>query len=259
MDTVYIRVCALFAALCCMLVLSACGDGGGEGGGEDVSEPSATSPASSATASSSGRLASSLGGYLQGFVDNRRAQMSDAQYDILARSARNGSISRADYEEAWNNYKQCMVDKGYTEPVLVEYANGIYDYPLTNATGMSDEQIAKLNEDDPSCMFSEIGVVKSAYNVQVGNPGLLRDTDEAIVDCLHRTGRVPEGYTKEQWGKEAAKARFSEEPASEAYSFDVDDPQILGCLAAFGYSPYQPDEDGMWYPLGRPGATTGAN
>ena len=52
--------------------------------------------------------------------------MTKAQREILKRSEAAGGVSSTDYELAWSHYKQCVVDKGYSTPVLDRYPNGLY-------------------------------------------------------------------------------------------------------------------------------------
>ena len=51
--------------------------------------------------------------------------MGDAQRTALERALdHGGKVSRTDYMAAWNNYRQCMVDKGYNAPPL-HMVNGL--------------------------------------------------------------------------------------------------------------------------------------
>ena len=65
--------------------------------------------------------------------------MTKAQREILKRSEAAGGVSSTDYELAWSHYKQCVVDKGYSTPVLDRYPNGLYFVARINAEGMTDE------------------------------------------------------------------------------------------------------------------------
>lgn len=62
--------------------------------------------------------------------------MTKAQREILKRSEAAGGVSSTDYELAWSHYKQCVVDKGYSTPVLDRYPNGLYFVARINAEGM---------------------------------------------------------------------------------------------------------------------------
>ena len=233
---------------CAVVVLSggACGRGGaapGAGAGD---------AGSTASSSSSGKLAASLKDYIVN-VNNRvqgEASISDSEKQILARSAKNGKVSAADYQSAWNDFSNCIVDRGYSTPALHKLPNGMYQLAGENTTGGTQEQMGRLGSDVSECMLKYVSDVDSVYQVQIGNPGLLSDSEEALVDCFHKTGMVPASYTKEQWLKEQAASQKASSPTS-SYSVDMKDTQIRGCLATYGYGfldGTDPTET-VWYPF----------
>lgn len=55
-----------------------------------------------------------------------KEDMDDSQIRMLEHAlANDGKVSAADYLTAWDNYRQCMVGKGYTAPTM-HNINGIY-------------------------------------------------------------------------------------------------------------------------------------
>lgn len=56
----------------------------------------------------------------------KKEDMDDSQIRMLEHAlANDGKVSAADYLTAWDNYRQCMVGKGYTAPTM-HNINGIY-------------------------------------------------------------------------------------------------------------------------------------
>ena len=84
-------------------------------------------------------------------------------------------VSQADYERAWADYKQCIIDKGYAEPTFDKYDNGIYALPSYNTDDASKEAIRKLNDDLTSCSMLHVTDINTVYRLQLGNPKLLLD------------------------------------------------------------------------------------
>lgn len=121
--------------------------------------------------------------------------------------------------------------------------------------GATKEQEDKLSEDFSSCHGREVTEIDGAYAVQVGNPNLLSDNEAALVDCLHRTGLVPDDYTKDQYLEERQKHReLMHDPSSDfnaGYSFDLKDPKIRGCFASYGaaYTDTTDPDEQIWYPF----------
>ncbi|KAA8822351.1 hypothetical protein EM848_08465, partial [Bifidobacterium vespertilionis] len=71
-------------------------------------------------------MADSLPDYIKYMLEGAETSRSDkSQIDILQRSLAQGSVSARDYETAWSNFKQCVVDKGNVEPLLIKYTNGM--------------------------------------------------------------------------------------------------------------------------------------
>lgn len=153
------------------------------------------------------KIANSIPDYIDFLLDldakpDTKYPMSDAQKTILKRSRKSGSVSKPDYELAWSNYKQCVTGYGYTTPVLRQFSNGLYMIAMRDTTGMSDQQRKKFNEDENKCYNTEVIAVTGVYQMQIGNPGMLSDGDQAMVDCLHKAGIVPKNYDKEAYKKD---------------------------------------------------------
>lgn len=195
-----------------------------------------------------GGFASSLSEYVRSLLDDdERAEqpMSAVQKAMLERALEHeGKVSVADYEQAWSNYKQCMVDRGYTAPVLVKYNNGIYMQAMINGEQSTDAQRSKFSDDYDYCFTDTALYVNGVYSIQIGNPGLLNDGDQAIVDCLLRAGVTDETYTKQQYRQD--EAHYMQKSGETVLDFD--NVQTQSCLAANGWGVR--NSDVVWKPFG---------
>ena len=258
------RVVAGAVAVMLALGCSACGAGGGGG---SSSSGSGSPSASSSSQDEGQKIASSLGERAKFLLDykDKEYPRSDEETAMLQRAVDNGGVvSRADYEAAWNNYKQCLVDKGYVAPQLYKYPHGLYDLPATDHNGLTQEQSDKADSDAVYCYSTYTMQVNDQYCLQFGNEALTSDDYQAIVDCLHKQGVAPASYTKEQYkndaeewedslasGDDSASPQDASASANEesAYHIDFDDPNASECLVANGWS-YDNGLKTEWRPLG---------
>lgn len=198
-----------------------------------------------------GKFASSM----TDFIDSL---LSDSQYDEeqkeVLRTARqsNGKIPYASYSKAWESYRQCLVDKGYTKPPQ-NLTNGIYFAPSYISTeGLTEAQAHKLEDDIDACRTSRVYAIDAVYRTQLGNPEFYGDPEVALVDCLHRKNLVPRNYTVEQYKKESDTYLNSTEANvtfDSSFSFDFNNSDTLTCVATNIPSLLQPRLE-IWKPLG---------
>ena len=170
------------------------------------------------------RIASSLKDYARSLLDSDGGKISDQQKSALEKAASGGKVSQADYERAWADYKQCIIDKGYAEPTFDKYDN---------------EAVSKLNDDLYSCSTLHVTDVNTVYRLQLGNPELLLDDREVAVDCLRKEGIKPKNYTVDKLEKDLE----SGESAGLR-----DNRKALTCLVTAGVNVTASDET-VWYPL----------
>ena len=117
-------------ALCISVALTGCAWCGAPGGASQ-SDSSASSSSSASTQNNGAKIAPTLKDYIQSLLDADKGTMSDQQRSALERAVQNdGKVSRSDYERAWSDYRQCIVDKGYSVPELQRYSSGVYALPL---------------------------------------------------------------------------------------------------------------------------------
>ncbi len=245
------RVVAGAVACVCLVAGGGCG---GASGGASPSSSSAGASQQSSSRQGEEKIASSLeerAKFLLDYKDKEYAR-SDEQTAMLQRAVDNGGVvSRADYEAAWNNYKQCLVDKGYVAPQLVTYPNGIHDLPRGDpSVRLSTEQSKKLTQDEVYCYSVYTINVNDLYNLAFANDALLTDSQQAIVDCFHKQGLMPVSYTKEQYLKEWDE--YGETGDMTVFSFDPLDMGIRECQTANGMGvDYGPNDNlPTWKPFG---------
>ncbi|KFI48111.1 hypothetical protein [Bifidobacterium biavatii] len=219
-----------------LLVCAGCSsdpNAGANAGGDDGATSS--SDAEVRSSQPAGGFASSLSEYVDSLLkDDAKAEqkMSDTQRAMLERALEHdGEVSAADYEQAWSDYKQCMVDSGYAAPVLVKYSNGIYMQATIDGGKSTDDQRSKFSDDYDRCFTDTALYVTGVYSIQVGNPELLNDGDQSVVDCLIRSDAVDRTYTKRQYQQD--KERYLQQSGDT--TLDFTNVSAQSCLAANGW------------------------
>ena len=197
-----------------------------------------------------GQFASSMDDLINSFLDSD--QYDESQKRVLrAALQHDGEIPYASYGAAWESYRQCLADKGYTKPPK-NLTNGIYFAPAYfSSEGLTEAQSRKLGEDIDECRISQVYAVDLVYRAQLGNPEFYGDPEVALVDCLHRKNLVPQNYTMSQYRKEydSYMNDASGGMPEDWFSFDFNDGAVLSCLAANKSPLIQPRLE-IWKPLG---------
>ena len=197
-----------------------------------------------------GKFASGMTDLIDSLLDDD--QYDEAQKNVLRTALQhNGEIPYASYSAAWESYRQCLVDKGYTKPPQ-NLTNGIYFAPAyVSSEGLTEEQDRKLNDDIGECRTSQVYAVDLVYRAQLGNPEFYGDPEVALVDCLHRKNLVPQNYTMNQYRKEydSYMNDTSGGMPEDWFSFDFNDGAVISCLAA-NKSPLIQSRLEIWKPLG---------
>ncbi|MFC5221326.1 hypothetical protein [Bifidobacterium leontopitheci] len=177
------------------------------------------------------RRAGSMGEFIDSLIKDPAT--TEKAKGILERAKRDGGMSATDYERSWADYKQCMLDRGYKEIILIKYPNGIYAEP-GHYRGTA-EQEAKQTEDMRSCM-SDLFPLIELYGAQIGNPNLYSNQSEAIVDCMRRNGMVPMSYTVNDYVNDKAKDDYTKA------GIDVRDMKVRECEVANNWFSSYPDD-----------------
>ena len=197
-----------------------------------------------------GKFASSASDLIDSLFDDD--EYAESQKRVLrAALHHDGKIPYASYSAAWESYRQCLVDKGYTKPPQ-NLTNGIYFAPAYfSSEGLTEAQSRKLGEDIDECRISQVYAVDLVYRAQLGNPEFYGDPEVALVDCLHRKNLVPQNYTMNQYRKEydSYMNATSGGMPEDWFSFDFNDSAVLSCLAANKSPLIQPRLE-IWKPLG---------
>ncbi|MDD6373694.1 MAG: hypothetical protein PUF97_04365 [Bifidobacteriaceae bacterium] len=169
---------------------------------------------------------------------------SDDETEMLQRAVdNNGIVSRADYETAWSNYRTCVQDHGYTDPVPNEYGS-FYSLPMTVRNGLTQEQADKAQETAVYCWSVYTMDIDGLYGLNFGNPSLVGDPEQAIVDCLHKRGLADASYTSDQYIEDSQKLE-----SERSSSVDWEATGTQECVIANGGS-LSNDNESMWKPLG---------
>lgn len=193
------------------------------GNGED----SPSSPDESANTSKDGASSEVFANSIEGYIDYYLAQpaiLSDYETTVLTKAREQGGVSVTQYEQAWSRYKQCMTDLGYKNVILDHLPNGLYQRVMSD-TIPDQAKYDKAMRDDDDC-YDDIAIIAQVYNAQIGNVHFYTDIDEGFIDCLRRNSLVPISYTADQ---------YSEERASQQLSFNLNDPEVVGCAVANNY------------------------
>ena len=121
-------------------------------------------------------------------------EYTQRQLQVLERTKQAGSMSAADYENAWANYRQCMTDRGYKNIILLKQVNGVY----AEAGHLFDRNNPRehtYNKDMRECTILHTGYLSELYKDQQGNPNLFKNPFEGALDCMHRNNYVSKDYS----------------------------------------------------------------
>lgn len=233
-------VCAVVLSVGLSVGLCGCAGSSGSSGSSDGADDGGDG-------SGGARLASSLRAYAAQLLEDDDGSMGAEQRDILQRAAESGEVSVSDYEAAWQRYQTCVVDKGYDRPELLTYSNGIRQ---ANEGAMTPEQAAdlayteKMARDYDACMVAHVDGVNALYVAQAGNPNLYADYDEGAVDCLRRGGLAPKSYTVDDYREDQDMLAHRSDGEELETGIDMDDPEVMACMAANGYMFIDPSSIG---------------
>lgn len=232
---------ALLLVVCVML--SGCG-AAQEGKDEDAGEDDRVSQMM--TRDQGEKLASSLEVYIdQSMKDVENSQQlkeldstgeaKERILSVLRKAKENGGVSVTDYETAMSGYKQCMLDRGYKEIILLKESNGVYkEAGHRVGTGGQDD---KYGQDMLECGILYSSTINGVYKTQVGNPGLYKNPYEGTLDCLRREDVAPKGYSLDELEHDLYLANSEEE-----FILNIYQPKVTACLVSNGITIFSGDE-----------------
>ncbi|KAA0959853.1 hypothetical protein FQ142_13370 [Microbacterium sp. ANT_H45B] len=171
----------------------------------------------------SGKIASSMSVL---FEEALAGEVNDFERAVLERGVEDGRIGQSDYAEATTMYATCMSGAGYALE-RTDHLNGLIEFQPPALT--ASQEIDDLMAMDYECMSTTGGNVIRLYELQQGNPSLLRDTATVAAECLAASGVVPPDFDKEDY-----RQAFSSDGKLSELSFDVTDPRVGSCLYGIG-------------------------
>lgn len=207
---------SLLALLLALLVAAGCG-------------------ASSETEISGERLAPSMQEWAAQMLEEIDG-VGEVQRQAVERVIETGTVEVSDYEQGLSGYRQCMTGRGYREIIFVDVGNGLRSEAPHEAG--TDAQEAKYRDDLIACQDEHLSVIGGLYEMQVGNPALFSDHNEAIADCVKRAGLADASYSGAQFKREYEQYQQSMDSGngmSWPFSFDRDTPESQTCMIANGW------------------------
>lgn len=182
------------------------------------------------------KAASSLSEYIEQSIRMLESSQQLKEFDpsgdasrrilkVLERAKSQGGVSVSDYESAWADYKQCMVDRGYEDIKLIKEPNGIYKEAPHRAG--TEEQNARYGQDMLECGTLTYATIADVYKMQIGNPNLYKNQYEGALDCLRRNDVAPKGYTMDDLRFDLYEAASKDE-----LTLDIYKPEASQCLVA---------------------------
>lgn len=188
------------------------------------------------------QVAASIGERIETLLTQN--DIDESQKTMLKRALSNdGVVTRSDYLTAWDNYRQCMVGRGYTPPPMPTIDDLYIRQQKIDPSGMSAEQNSKFEQDSMDCHHRYVLAVDEIYRENMANPNMYRDPATAVVDCLHRNNLVARDYTVRQYmkawdslsdekGAPAADEREVYERWRARFGLDFGNPKVRTCVAA---------------------------
>lgn len=225
-----------------MIIVSSCG-AGPEVNQDDSSGVAAASQIDEAFSRDQGvKIASSFDEYIEqireGIKQDRELRRLDITGDALKRKMEiidevqhEGIMSAHDYESIWTNYRQCMLDRGYREIILLRQINGTY-IEARHRIG-TDSQETKYQKDMMECGILNTTYLNDLYKNQQGNLGLFKNPYEGALDCMHRNEYVPREYSLDDLKHDLYEASAKTKLHADIYGQEIPSCLIANNIAVF--------------------------
>lgn len=188
-------------------------------------------PSTACTAPEPPRQGGTLASSYSSLIEDELASgtLTEFETQVLTRARERGTISQGDYEAAHERYRECMAAKGIIAHVT-RYPNGtMHSTPPGPDERFSIDDLAAADFD---CGVGTTAAIDQLYTVQQGNPGLLRDRNEAGAACLVREGLAPASFSRDDFA-----TAFDGPGRSGTWGslpFDVRDERVHMCLYVAG-------------------------
>lgn len=147
------------------------------------------------------------------YADRYAEALSQATSDFERAVLADGTITRAEYEEAVSRYADCMDGAGF--PVTLVEQHGYYVYDFSAAPG--------LDAADERCAEGNTFIVAGLYADQLTNPGA-DDWDTLRVRCFIHVDLVDDEYTPEQFMIDATDQTLPFDDTSPAFDLCMANP-----------------------------------
>ncbi|WP_143248733.1 hypothetical protein [Bifidobacterium hapali] len=154
-------------------------------------------------------------------------EYKERKLEILRRTKQAGSMSAADYESIWANYRQCMTDRGYKNIILLKQVNGVYT-EAGHRIDRNNPRERTYTKDMMECGIIHTGYLNSLYKDQQGNPNLFKNPFEGALDCMHRNNYVPKDYSLDDLKHDL----YGDVTDKSQLKADIYGAQIPSCLIA---------------------------
>ena len=183
------------------------------------------------------RYASSMRAYIEQSISEVNADQQLLERDptgearatklaMLERAKARGTVSATDYESAWAGYKQCMLDRGYRQILLIKKSNGLYKEAGHEAG--TEQQEKQYTQDMMDCGILHTSYVVDVYAAQQGNQHLYKNIYQGALDCMHREHLVADGYSL----KDLDHDLYGDVTNEQDLKADIYGPKISSCLLA---------------------------
>lgn len=147
------------------------------------------------------------------YADRYAEALSQATSDFERAVLADGTITRAEYEEAVSRYVDCMDGAGFAVTLVEQH--GYYVFEFSAAPG--------LEAADTRCTEGNTFFVAGLYIDQLTNPAA-DDVDTLSVRCFIHAGLVDDEYTPEQFMVDAKNQTLPFDDTSPAFDLCMANP-----------------------------------
>ncbi len=151
------------------------------------------------------------------YFDQIIAASNEAKSDFERQVLSDGTITRAEYEEAVQKLVACAATRGVVVSPVSKGATYSYEVKTSEVSDAAMRQ----------CSVGTTQVIESLYGEIAKNP-TKADYEALIAACLARSGLAPAGYTKSQYLRDRSAGKQGEVVIPE-FPFDQTDQRLADC------------------------------
>lgn len=146
---------------------------------------------------------------LQALIDDGLANAkSDFQKEVLNKAQKSGEISEADWKEANEQYKSCLIDAGQDVELVYEGSQVLVKGEVNEGGEPGDDEAQQReHEEDAECYEKTSMYINEiyAYLNDDGSEQNHEEVERAVYDCLIETGVIPKDTTFDEFSSELSK------------------------------------------------------